>query len=155
MVSCATTRRMAVPISAARSGSVSMRLISRRTHSSNASRNSEPSGLILSNSALTSPRTRRAIEAPSAQPTRRPPCSRTRSSMAERSASSRLAKRGFQLPEDEAEHLLVAASVDQAVQRPRHHLSRSGPAHDAGHHAREDPSRPAVLHRRQQLWQHA
>ena len=66
-----------------------MRVISRRSHSSNAARSSEPSGPILSSSALSVASTRRAIEAPSAQPTSRPPCSRTRSSIASRSASSR------------------------------------------------------------------
>ena len=37
-------------------------------------------------------------------------------------------QRGFQLAQDEAEHLLVAAAVDQAVQCPRDHLS-GGRAH--------------------------
>ena len=78
----ATTRRTAAPTSAARAGSVSMRVISRRIHSSNAARSSDPSGLILSSSALTKASTRRAMEAPSTQPTSRPPCSRRPTSAA-------------------------------------------------------------------------
>ena len=44
---------MAAPTSAARAGSSSRRVISRRTHSSKAARSSEPSGLILSSSVVT------------------------------------------------------------------------------------------------------
>ena len=71
---------------------------------------------------LTVASTRRAIVAPSAQPTSRPPCSRTRSSIA--CAQLVLLGRpaaGPDLAEHEAQHLLVAPALDQSAQRPRHH----------------------------------
>ena len=51
---------------------------------------------------------------------------------------------GAELAEHEAEHLLVAAALDQAVQRARHHPAGAGPAsdarHDAGDRRRARPS---------------
>ena len=57
--------------------------------------------------------------------------------------------------EDEAEHLLVAAALDQAVQRARHHPAGAGAAHHARHQAGDQPPGAAVLHGGQQLRQHA
>jgi hypothetical protein len=61
---------MAFPISAARTGSLSISAISRRTHSSKAMRIVEPSGPIVSNSSFTAAITRLATLAPIAQPRR-------------------------------------------------------------------------------------
>ena len=60
-----------------------------------------------------------------------------------------------ELPEDEAEHLLMPAAFDQAVQGPRDDLAGAGTAEDARHQARHHPSGSAVLDRRQKLRQHA
>ncbi len=75
--------------------------------------------------------------------------------MAARNASSRLARRALQLPEDEAEHLLMPATIDQTVQCAGDDLARRRAAHDARHHPRQDPSRPAVLHGGKQPGQHS
>jgi hypothetical protein len=62
---------------------------------------------------------------------------------------------GLHLAKDEAEHFLMPAAVDQAVQRPRDHLSCGRPADDTRDHTRENPPCAAVLHRCQKLRQHA
>ena len=64
-------------------------------HSSKAARSSELSASTFSSSALITPSTRLATVAPRAQPTMRPPCSRTRSWMAWRMASSRATSSAF------------------------------------------------------------
>ena len=143
-----------MPSSAARAGSSSSLVISRRTHSSNAERSSEPSGLILSSSAFTVASTRRATEAPSAQPTSRPPCSRTRSSIGDAQRVLLGGEQGAKLAEHEAEHLLVAAALDQAVQRARHHPAGAGAAQDARHDAGDETAGAAILHGGEDARQH-
>ena len=86
---------------------------------------------MRASSALIWPITRCATAAPTAQPTSRPPCSRTRSSMARRSASSRLASARLQAGEDEAEHLLVPPALDHLAQRAADHPAGAGAAEDA------------------------
>ena len=74
--------------------------------------------------------------------------------MAVRSASSLLASRIAELAEDEAEHLLVAAALDQAVQRACHHPAGARAAQDARHDARDEAAGAAVLHGGEDARQH-
>ena len=68
--------------------------------------------------------------------------------------SSLRAQQVAELAEDEAEHLLMAAALDQAVQRARHHLAGARPAQHARHDAGDQAARAAVLHGGEDAWQH-
>ena len=59
------------------------------------------------------------------------------------------------LAEDEAEHLLMAAAFDQAVQRAGDHLAGAGAAEDPRHDARDQAAGAAVLHCGKDARQHA
>ncbi len=85
-----------------------------------------------------------------AQPTSRPPWSRTRSSIAVRSDSSFSASTRLQLGQDEAEHLLVLAALDEPAQRARDHPPGAGAAEQARDQPREHPPRAAILDRGEQ-----